>query len=217
MKSQTGWDKVLEVIMPPLRILSSTKKIQLMIDEIRKAENIQESYSWKYPFAKLEDLEKLYYNGFGIKEKFEDKGKSTLFIITIVITLFIGFTSLLYNNSFMFAFSGLRIVSYILIALSLIYMLMSALLNLKLLSEKNVTYYLNASYFNETNMDRKKDSIGESIESNNLMNIIRNNYVSAAFQCIVNAIILFIVFIVIIFVNYQIVKTIENVNYLLLR
>jgi hypothetical protein len=195
---------IIEIILPSIKLAISNKIIKKQIKQIWNTNDAREYYSYRYRYTKIEDLEKLYSNGLSRKERLEDKGKSTLFTMTVVVTMFSGFISLLYNSSFCFINNIIRIITYSEIGLSIFYILLSAILNLYMLSERNIIYCIDVDYYNDNCIDTKKDKLGCIIDSNDLQNVIRNNYISSSFQCVINAAITILLFIVTIFINYQV-------------
>ncbi len=130
--------------------------------------------------------------------KFEDKAKTNTIGITIVIPLIINshvlFESLESKSSFAF----IHWVSFILLLLTLIYLLVSGVIAIKIFSEKNIMSTVELCDLSADDI-KTKQRYYACIYNNTKRNLIRNNYVNSSYMCIRNALFCLLLLFIIIY------------------
>jgi hypothetical protein len=100
----------------------------------------------------------------------------------------IGF---LYQDGFSELNSYIKVVTFFVAALSIIFMIFAAFYAMKTISGKITVYQLfPEDIAGASNEDEKKESVAICAELNSIMNIIRQNLMSVSYHCIVNSLVL---------------------------
>lgn len=192
---------IIKVLFPFFRNIKVNKKIEKQILQIWNTHNRHDLYSEKYKNTNLSDLEKLYIDTFNIKKTLEDKSKMLTTGTGIYMTIFLGILTVVYTDSFEFIFSFFKNITAILSLYIIINLLTATIYSLFLLFEKNKMYKLNAEYYDCKSEKEKKDFMGQTIEANIRMNVIRNNYTSVANYASINYFLAMTLFLGLIFFN----------------
>ena len=185
-------EHLINEILPCIESNSANKKVKTIIETIEN--NLQPDIP---NTATILSLQEEYERALKIKDKLEDKAKSTIFAITIATTLIMGSSNIINELSKNTLNNIISIFASAIFILTVVYMIVAGKLSLELLMEKNIFYYVSAQQ-----KKKQKDIKIEyynSNQCNNSYNIIRNNLINSAFKCIRNAMVcLFIVFITLI-------------------
>jgi hypothetical protein len=115
----------------------------------------------------------------------------SLFSVTVGITLLTSMIGFLYQDGFSELNSYIRGITFFTATLSVTFMIFSAVYAIKTISGKITVYQL----FPEdlvvaSTEDENKESIAICAELNSLMNIVRQNFMSVSYHCIVNSLVL---------------------------
>ena len=140
-----------------------------------------------------ETLQVLYLKELEIKDKLEDKAKATIMCVTISISLILGASNLLSSISNLYNSLLLNWIVYVLFCISVLYMILAAIMDIKVLVAEN-TVYIEQPDWNE---EERRIGLDDCIGRNRIKNIIRNNYIYTAYRNIRNALIcLFIILLI---------------------
>ena len=116
----------------------------------------------------------------------EDKARVSIIGVTIAVSLVTGLTGFLSRDAYLYA-TSLRILIVIFGVISLSYMIMSAWMSLIVLGDKNKVYQLYPKHMQLSDKE-KLHKLALYTELNVYLNIIRNNYIYAAYRSILYAI-----------------------------
>lgn len=155
----------------------------------------------------LQKLESQYKNTLEVKASLEDKAKNSVFSLTIVITLIFSIIGFGVDTLLLLPLI-IKIIVAILICLCLIYFLMSGIINLYLLTGKLQMYFITwEDDCYDCDEENKKLYIIDIIERNTNLNLIRNNFLSCSFRCVVIGILLLTVAFLIVYIYLSISPT----------
>lgn len=135
-------------------------------------------------------LQKEYDNTFDAKNKFEDKAKTIVAALTIAITLILNLYDVveIINNKYSNKLLYLAIL--VLVVSAIIYMAIAGILAIQVLIKENYVYPIPLDKEDE---DKKKRTLFDRRELNIKQNIIRNNFIFGAYQCIRNSLFLLMI------------------------
>jgi len=189
-------------IFPYYEYISKSKKVLARIKEIDSGNyNNNLQYVERLDGFKEADILRFYDRTLEIKKSLEEKSKSILLSITVAITLIIGLITILLNHD-KFS-SGSQLLTYIIFFIGLIsvmYMIIGAIMSLKLLSGRIQVYQL---FPVDTALEEveKVKLIAINTEQNTNMNVIRSNIVYIAHKSIINSLICLIILFLLFSVN----------------
>ena len=146
-------------------------------------------------------LEEQYKEALSVKDKYEDKAKATIVCVTISISLILGASNLLNTLSSRFGGSFIQWICYILFLYAVLLMIIAGIMDIKVLVAENIVHTVPLD-----TPDEDKRSVYDLYTWKNwAQNLIRNNNVFSAYECIRNALIsLFLIMaITVIPINYS--------------
>lgn len=139
----------------------------------------------KRKIIKIKKLKQEYDKGIEQKKILEDKAKTNVVGITIAISLIMGAGSLTRNVTSKYSCPIWAWLAIVLILFAVFYMIFAGLMSIKVITNENqietVPIDISKSY--------EKEYYDCCIRINNDRNLIRNNYVYSAYECIRNALI----------------------------
>lgn len=138
-------------------------------------------------------LEEDYKNTMDIKNRLEDKAKTTIATLTISITLILNISNIIETIFQKYNFAIINISISILAVLSIVYMLIAGIVSIQVLIKENKVYPLSA--IERTKSD--KAHIYKTTQLNINQNIVRNNMIFAAYRAIRNSVICLVILFVI--------------------
>lgn len=133
----------------------------------------------------VESLKEQYADALKTKDKFEDKAKATIICVTISVSLIMGASGLLSSVASRFDFPLVKWLSYVLFLYAVLSMISAAIMDIKVLVNENTIFPFPADCPEEEIRETYDIYIGKNVTQN----IIRNNYVFTAYECIRNALI----------------------------
>ena len=143
----------------------------------------------------LETIKEQYNETFRVKDKLEDKAKTNIIGVTISITLIMGASGVLSVLNEKYPFPALSWILFLLIVISVAYMLTAGVLVIRLLTNENEVYIVKLSSL-ASDEATLRDDYDKRISQNQNKNTIRNNYIFTSYECIRNSLIcLFIILI----------------------
>lgn len=138
-------------------------------------------------------LKQQYDDTFRMKDKLEDKAKINVIGITIAITLIMGASGVLNTISEKFPIPVLQWLTFVLLAVAVIYLLIAGIIVVKVLIDENIVYTVSLNSF-ASNVATLRSDYDKCIVQNRTQNLIRNNSVYSSYECIRNALVcLFII------------------------
>jgi hypothetical protein len=141
-----------------------------------------------------EQLKKEYDNAIWTKDKLEDKAKTNVAGITIAVTLIMGASGLLDTVIKKYPIPELQWTSFVLLLLSIAYLIIAGILSIRVLVAENVFYTVDLSCIADGGESLKK-AYDKRVGQNKNQNLIRNNNIYSSYECIRNALIcLFAIF-----------------------
>lgn len=193
-------NKVIDLVFPMISNCQANAKLRKKIHP--KDENGQDiepesilSYIENSDLINLDILKGWYDETFKAKEKIEDKAKTNIIGISISITLIMGASGILsvLNNKYLSP--AVSWVAFVLIVVSIIYMLTAGILIIRLLTNENEIYMVTLSEL-ASGGEILRDQYGKRISQNQNKNVIRNNYLFTSYECIRNSLVcLFVILI----------------------
>ena len=130
-------------------------------------------------------LEEQYEKALLVKDKYEDKAKATIVCVTISISLILGASNLLNTLTSRFGGRFIQWICYILFLYAVLLMIAAGIMDVKVLVAENIVYTVPLD-----TPDENKRSVYDLYTGKNwAQNLIRNNYVYSAYECIRNALI----------------------------
>lgn len=189
-------------IFPYYEYIAKSKKVLARIKEIDDGNyNNNLQYVERLDGFKEADILRFYDRTLEIKKSLEEKSKSILLSITVAITLIIGLITILLNHDKLS--SGSQLLTYIIFFIGLIsvmYMIIGAIMSLKLLSGRIQVYQL---FPVDTALEEteKVKLIAINTEQNTNMNVIRSNIVYIAYKSIINSLICLLILFLLFSVN----------------
>lgn len=193
-------NKVIDLVFPMISNCQANANLREKIHP--KDENGQDiepesilSYIENSDRINLDILKDRYDETFKTKEKIEDKAKTNIIGISISITLIMGASGILsvLNNKYLSP--AVSWVAFVLIVVSIIYMLTAGILIIRLLTNENEVYMVTLSEL-ASGGEILRDQYGKRISQNQNKNVIRNNYLFTSYECIRNSLVcLFVILI----------------------
>lgn len=158
------------------------KKVMLKKIEDVNNKQIPLSYMKGYEKLTMDEMEKFHANTFEYKKLLEDKAKTSLFSVTISITLLVSFVDLLFKIEYF------RTLSIILLFFSVTNMILAGKMALDVSGNLNAFSQL---FPHELHLKKKvkKEILAYAIEENVNYNTIRNNHVFLSYKCIMISIV----------------------------
>jgi hypothetical protein len=180
-------------MFPFFEMAGANKKLIARVKEIENGDNLEKNIQYMkcYKELPLSKIETFYEKTLDVKKSLEEKLKVSLFSVTVGITLLTSMIGFLYQDGFSELNSYIRGITFFTATLSVTFMIFSAVYAIKTISGKITVYQL----FPEdlvvaSTEDENKESIAICAELNSLMNIVRQNFMSVSYHCIVNSLVL---------------------------
>ncbi len=186
-------------IFPYHEYTSKSKKVWARIEEIDNGNyNNNLQYVERLDGFKETEILSFYDCTLEVKKSLEEKAKSILFSVTVAITLM----TTIFSNHDKFS-SGPQLLTHIMLfmgIISVLYMVISAVMTLQLLSDKIQLYQL---FPVDTALEEaeKVKLIAINTEQNVNMNIIRSNTVYIAHKSIINSLICLLILLLLFNIN----------------
>lgn len=170
--------------------LNSNNKNESIINNLRNGDSIS-----------IDILRDYYNDTLNIKDKLEDKAKTTIVGVTITISLILGASNVLSNIANKFDIKVLIWLSFALFTIAVFYMLYAGIIAIKVLVDENIIYTIDPNnLFNEDNLRQNYD---ECIANNRIQNTIRNNGVFTSYECIRNSLFCLFLVLILLIVPYR--------------
>lgn len=193
-------NKVIDLVFPMISNYQVNADLRKKIHP--KDENGQDiepesilSYIENSDLINLDILKGWYDETFKAKEKIEDKAKTNIIGISISITLIMGASGILSVLNNKYPSPAVSWVAFVLIVVSIIYMLTAGILIIRLLTNENEIYMVTLSEL-ASGGEILRDQYGKRISQNQNKNVIRNNYLFTSYECIRNSLVcLFVILI----------------------
>ncbi len=165
-------------------------------------------YMAEYSSLTFEQVQDFHNKSLNQMKSLEDKAKVSIIGITIAVSLITGLTGFLSRDAYLYA-TSLKILIVIFGVISLSYMIMSAWMSLIVLGDKNKVYQLSPKDMQLSDKE-KLHWVALYTELNVCLNIIRNNYIYAAYRSILYAIISLSIMFVLIAAGIFLIDTTKN-------
>lgn len=155
-----------------------------MFKKVNGLENKTTPLNYMKDYKKLtwDEVELLHTETLESKKSFEDKAKTSLFSISIIVTLILSFIDLL------FKIQTYRVLSFFLVILAVVNLLLAGKMAFDVIGDLNRFYKLFPSDLYKKKKE-KKEILAYSIEKNVNYNIIRNNHVYLTYKSIMIALV----------------------------
>ncbi|WP_027086833.1 hypothetical protein [Cohnella panacarvi] len=158
------------------------KRVMLKKNEDLGEGKLPLSYMQGYEKLTIDEVEKFHLKTFEYKKQFEDKAKTSLFSITISITLIVTFIDLVFKVEYF------KLVAVLMIIVAFTNLLLAGKMAFDVIGNLNIFYELAPSEVHQKKKD-KKEILAYSTEYNVNYNTIRNNHVYLSYKSIVVALI----------------------------
>jgi len=178
----------LNVIIPWLESARANDTIAKKIAVIESTDlsNLPLDYMKGYDELTLDEVNSFFDKTIDVKKSLEEKLKTSLFSVTVGVTVLTSATTFLFNEMAWSLNPVVRIIVFLSAAVAVIYMLMSAVSAIKTISGKIVVYQVFPEDLTASENIKKK-RLAQCTELNSLTNIIRQNLMNTSFRCIINA------------------------------
>lgn len=189
------FNNMIKTIFPWFNSIKANQKIRAKVDAISSgnfAQNID--YMKDYQHLKCKEVEHFFNKTLDVKKSLEDKLKTSLFSVTIGITVLTSAISFLYSDgisSLNIIFKGIIFTTG---SIAIIYMIIAGIFAVKTISGFISVYQLFPEDLANKSDDEKKESIAVCAELNSLSNIIRQNLMSVSYHCIIISLIVITIF-----------------------
>lgn len=193
-------NKVIDLVFPMISNCQANANLRKKIHpKDENGQNIEPesilSYIENSDLINLDILKGWYDETFKAKEKIEDKAKTNIIGISISITLIMGASGILSVLNNKYPSPAVSWVAFVLIVVSIIYMLTAGILIIRLLTNENEIYMVTLSEL-ASGGEILRDQYGKRISQNQNKNVIRNNYLFTSYECIRNSLVcLFVILI----------------------
>ena len=182
--------KIIDAIFPMYANYRDNRLLRRKLDtkEGNELESLEHAKS-----IDTDTLKQQYHDTFHMKDKLEDKAKINVIGITIAITIMMGASGVLKSIYEKYPISVLQWIAFVFLTVATMYLLIAGIIVLKVLTDENIVYIVssNSSISDKTTLHL---DYYKCIAQNNILNLIRNNSVYSAYECIRNALLcLFII------------------------
>ena len=167
------FNNMIKTIFPWFNSKKANKKVKTKIDAISSGDFTQNvDYMKDYQHLKCKEVEDFFNKTLDVKKSLEDKLKTSLFSVTIGITVLTSAISFLYSDgisSLNIIFKGIIFTTG---SIAIIYMIIAGIFAVKTISGFISVYQLFPEDLANKSYDEKKESIAVCAELNSLSNII---------------------------------------------
>ncbi len=172
-------DKLINILYYLFPYLENYVYKKKMLQKIEDVENnvLPLSYMDGYEKLTMEELEKLHSKTFEYKKLIEDKAKTSLFSVSIAITLIVSLVDLVFKIEYF------RILSILLVIFAFTNMILAGKMAFDVIGNLNVFFELFPSEFHHKKRV-KKEMLAYATENNVNYNIVRNNHVYLSYKSI---------------------------------
>jgi len=178
---------MLQVLFPWVNSKKANKKISDKIKKISEGELDNIVYMKGYENLNLNEAKEFFDKTLSVKKSLEDKLKTSLFSVTIGITVLTSAITLLFNDGISPLSAIYRGVIFFTGSVAIIYMILAGIFAIRTISGHISVYQLFPEDIANNSEEDKKKSISICAELNSLSNIIRQNLMSVSFHCIINS------------------------------
>ncbi len=189
------FNNMIKTIFPWFNSKKANKKVKAKIDAISSGNFTQNvDYMKDYQHLKCKEVEDFFNKTLDVKKSLEDKLKTSLFSVTIGITVLTSAISFLYSDgisSLNITFKGIIFTTG---SIAIIYMIIAGIFAVKTISGFISVYQLFPEDLANKSYDEKKESIAVCAELNSLSNIIRQNLMSVSYHSIIISLIVITIF-----------------------
>ena len=169
-------------------MMKANRDVNIMITDFESHDNTQSLPESEKSYSEKK-LVLEYDRSIKIKDKLEDKAKSSIIGLTISITLIMGASGIVSNAVMVQPFIWLSMVIIFLYIIAVIYMMIAGFLALQLLMDKNKVYFTSVDIEDVRNCAEAKIECYKATQLNDMSNQIRNNFVFTSFACLRNALV----------------------------
>lgn len=185
--------KLIDIFYALFPVVGNSKTNKKLRDKLKKCDEKDSDLSIVTPLSISQNpdtitetiLMREYEKALLVKEKFEDKAKATIACVTISISLILGASNLLNALTSRFGIRFIQWACYILFLYAVLSMIVAGIMNIKVLVAENIVYTVPL----DTSEENKRSAYNIYTGKNWAQNLIRNNYVFTAYECIRNALI----------------------------
>lgn len=184
---------------PGLHLSEANKKIIKKIEEIEQGHfDAHIDYMKDYDKLSYEQVKEFYDETLNAKKSLEDKLKTSLFSVTVGITVMTSTGTFLLNDGISSLISIYKLVLFATGLVAFIYMVAAGVFSIKTISGHISVYQLFPEDLANIRRHNKKRKTAICAELNSLSNIIRQNLMNTSFRCIINSLIVITIFFVLI-------------------
>jgi hypothetical protein len=185
---------MIKILLPWYHAGKANNKIKERIKSIEEGDFVNNiDYMKDYEKLSFKDLEVFFNKTMDVKKSLEDKLKTSLFSVTIGITVLTSAISFLFNDGIASINVLYKGMIFFLGSLAIIYMILAGVFAIKTISGFISVYQLFPEDMSLPIQERK-EAIAISAELNSLSNLIRQNLMNASYHCIINSLFIITVF-----------------------
>lgn len=191
---------IIEQIFPSISISKANKLLKKKINSEKSQSNISDKEN--FDVIPIESFRQKYTETFNIKNKFEDKAKTNVVGITIAITIIMGASGLIDSLIRKYTSVPLHWISFILLSISIIYLLVSGIDAIRVLFNENTMSIVDLPDLSADDIGTK-EKYDDYTNRNINRNIVRNNIVYSSYICIRNALICMMVLFILVSIPFS--------------
>ena len=179
---------MIKLLFPWLHSSHANRKVFEKIEKIKKGD-IKDNLDYMNGFSSLttKDVKEFYEQTLDVKKSLEDKLKTSLFSVTIGITVLTSAVTLLFNDGVSSLDAMIKGIIFFTGSVAIIYMILAGIFAIKTISGFISVFQLFPQDIANASDDTIKESIAICSELNSLSNIVRQNLMSVSFHCIINS------------------------------
>lgn len=194
---------IIKQLFPSLQTRNANKKLKEKINSKESQSNI--AFMDNVDAISIDSFKQKYAETFDVKNKFEDKAKTNVIGITIVITIIMGASGLIDSLIKKYAFIPFHWISFILLLAAIIYLLVSGIDAIKVLFDENTMSTIGLAELSSNDIETK-DKYDDCTNRNINRNLVRNNMVFSSYICIRNALICMMVLFILVSIPFTSTK-----------
>jgi len=185
---------IIQLLLPWFHLVEANKRVR---DKIKKIENgeVKDNIDYMKGFENLslDEVKKFFEKTLYVKKSLEDKLKTSLFSVTLGITVLTSTISFLFNNEISSLSAGYKGLIFFTGSIAIIYMILAGIFAIKTISGFISVYQLFPEDIAGKSDEEQRDSLGICAELNSLSNIIRQNLMNISFHCIINSLFVIVI------------------------
>ncbi len=183
------------LLFPWWSLLRANRKIKTKINKIENGDfETNLDYMRGYKLLSLDEVNSFFEKTLQVKKSLEDKLKTSLFSVTLGITVLTSTLSFLFSDGVSYFSKVHRGIVVFTGSAAIVYMILAGIFAIKTISGAISVYQPFPEDIANKTDENKKELIAVCAELNSLSNIIRQNFMTVSFHCIINSLFIVVLF-----------------------